>query len=174
MERGPGEWWRINVLYEYDWMNVCYKKWKINKKTKTFIKHYARTIDLDVRGYTYYFQYVHCTLHNRTWNIAKPLHKNESFPRYTSKWQQEDKWSRESRMHLVNMMHFYSIVSLDDDLSLTESIWIWGGNIDKIDGRLADGIEGGSFVYIIQYARWGGKEHGCQRLEHLLWFASFP
>jgi hypothetical protein len=25
MERGPCDWWRINVLYvcDYDWMNVC-------------------------------------------------------------------------------------------------------------------------------------------------------
>ncbi len=32
MERGPGEWRRINVLYECNWMNVCYKNMKNKQK----------------------------------------------------------------------------------------------------------------------------------------------
>jgi hypothetical protein len=32
MERDPSEWRRINVLYECDWMNVCYKNMKNKQK----------------------------------------------------------------------------------------------------------------------------------------------
>jgi hypothetical protein len=34
MERGLGEWRRVNVLNECDCMNVCYKIWKINQKSR--------------------------------------------------------------------------------------------------------------------------------------------
>jgi hypothetical protein len=40
MERGLGEWRRINVLYECDWMNLSMYATKPSKKTKTENSHW--------------------------------------------------------------------------------------------------------------------------------------